>query len=202
MVDMSLYIPDLDEHEIVKNSIDLADHYLIQGHWPSHQSVFKAVMEIFGVTFPPEVLRILSGFGSGGGFSGGICGALSGSLAALSFVYGTSKPLDVINYNRFLRAILEENLSPLDRAEELLESFPKHIIYNKMVERFKCKFGYTECRNLVAPFNVNPVSRRRFGTCRRIVRTTAGIAVQLILSVEKGKEQLAMGENIYSHLFK
>jgi hypothetical protein len=78
---VEILLPQLPEEEIIQKSIDLTDYYLTKKCWPSHQSVFKAVAEVFGITYQPEILRLLSGFTAGVGFTGNICGALCGGTA-------------------------------------------------------------------------------------------------------------------------
>ncbi|MGI5875766.1 MAG: C-GCAxxG-C-C family protein [Dethiobacteria bacterium] len=202
MKKITLRFPDLDEQQIIQQCIDLADHYIVEEPWVSPQVVFKAVLETLKVPYASETLRVFCGFSAGGGFAGRLCGGLSGSLAALSFIYGSEKPMDKVTHQRFVGAVQSKDLSPAAKAQELLDAFPELAIYNKMVEDFKEKFGYTDCQDLIAPFSTDPVSRRRFGTCRRIVREAAGLVMQLILDLEIKKIQPPMGENIYSHLFK
>ena len=108
--------------------------------------------------------------------------------------------MDKVTHQRFVGAVQSRSITRC-KAQELLDAF-ELAIYNKMVEDFKEKFGYTDCQDLIAPFSTDPVSRRRFGTCRRIVREAAGLVMQLILDLEIKKIQPPMGENIYSHLFK
>lgn len=199
---VELNFPRLSDEEIVQKSIDLADYYLVKVHWASHQSVFKAVVDLFKVAYPAEALRLLTGFSAGGGFSGGMCGALCGGIAVLGYIYGSSEPMEEKIYQRFLKAILSEELSPSAKALEVVRSFSRDYMYNRLVEDFKKSFGHADCRELIAPYRENPVSRKRFGSCRRIVRETAGLTTKIILDIERGNITPSIGENIYSHLLK
>jgi hypothetical protein len=202
MKKVTLHFPDLNEEQIVQKCVDLADRYIIQEPWVSPQVVIKAVLDTLQVPYAPETLRVFYGFSAGGGFIGKTCGGLVGSLAVLGFIYGGDEPMGRETHQRFVGAIQSKEFTPAKKALELLEGFPELAIYNKIVLDFKEKFGDTDCRELIAPFNDDPVSRRRFGTCRRIVSGAAALTMQLILDLEIRKTLPPMGENIYSHLFE
>ena len=198
-----VYIPQLPDDEIIQKSADLTDFYLTKKSWPSHQSVFKGVAETFRVKYPSEMLRLLSGFTAGVGFTGGICGALCGGTAVLGYLYGSEEPMPDEVYKPFIETILAEDLTPGQKAGKLMDAvFSYSFLYNKLVEDFKQSFGYCNCSELINPFRDNPISRSRFGCCRRIVSGTGGLTARLILNIEKGNINQSMGENIYSHLLQ
>ncbi|MEW5919931.1 MAG: C-GCAxxG-C-C family protein [Bacillota bacterium] len=196
---VSLCLPDGDEEDFIRAAIERADHYVKTVRWPSHQSVYKAVLDSFQVVYPVETLRLLCGFTAGGGFTGGLCGALSGGAAALGFIYGLTHPMPDPVYRRFMGTIFEQGLTPGERVVELIDTFWREGIYNHYFEAFRHKFGHTDCRELIRPFQDNPISKERFVCCRRIVGETAGLAVRTVLAVEKDGP-MSMGKNIYSHL--
>jgi C_GCAxxG_C_C family probable redox protein len=200
---VEILLPQLPEEEIIQKSIDLTDYYLTKKCWPSHQSVFKAVSEIFGIIYQPEILRLLSGFTAGVGFTGNICGALCGGTAVLGYIYGSEEPMPDEIYKPFIATILAEDITPHQKAEKLISAvFSYSFLYNKLVEDFRKDFGHCNCSELISPYREDPISRSRFGRCRRIVSGTGGLTARIILDIEKGKINQAMGENIYSHLLK
>ncbi|MCL6559261.1 MAG: hypothetical protein K6U74_10780 [Firmicutes bacterium] len=60
----------------------------------------------------------------------------------------------------------------------------KDFLYNRLVQDFKRTFGKTDCRSLIVAYSTDPISRQRFGRCRRIVAETAGLASRLIMDME------------------
>lgn len=196
----NLIIPKMRASEIIEKSIQLTDHYLIELRYPSHKSVFKGVTEVFGITYPSEALRLLSGFNAGGGFTGHLCGALCGGIAVLGYIYGSDEPHSEEGYTTFISTVLSEDMSPPQKAKKVLDIYPGLYIYNMLINRFKETYGYCNCAELVRPFHDDLISRRRFGTCRRIVSGTAGLVSTLILDMEQGNITPTLGDNIYSHM--
>ena len=194
-----LQLPEGDKDIFVEKCIEMADRYVTKERWPSHQSVYKAVLDSFSIDYPVDTIRLLCGFTAGGGFTGGLCGALCGGAAALGFIYGSTEPMHDEVHKRFMEAIFTQGLTPGERAAEVVDTFWREAVYNYYFLSFRHKFGHTDCRKLIEPFRDNPVSRKRFGCCRRIVGETAGLAARTILTVEKG-QLTQMGENVYSHL--
>ncbi len=196
-----IVIPALTEEEIIEKSIRLTDRYLTEERWPSHQSVFKGVAEVFAVSYPPEALRLLSGFTAGGGFTGHLCGALCGGIALLGYIYGSGEPMPEEKYSAFVAAITAEGKTSPQKIKAVLDSYlyPSYI-FNLLINRFRQEYGHCNCAELISPFADDLVSRRRFGTCRRIVRGTAGLVSGVILGVERGQITPALGENIYSNV--
>lgn len=198
---VKLYLPAEEEDNFIEKCINLADHYVTTERWPSHQSVYKAVLDSFRVDYPAATLRLLCGFTAGGGFTGGLCGALCGGTAALGYIYGSAEPMSDPVHKQFMEAIFAPDLTPGERAAEVVDTFWREGIYNHYFLAFRKKFGHTDCRELIKPFRDNLVSRQRFGCCRNIVRETAGLAARTVLAVEKGAS-MPLGENVYSHLLK
>ena len=56
------------------------------------ESVFTAIQAELDTDLPPEVMCMVTGFGSGGGLYGGTCGSLNGAIVALGLVYGRRQP--------------------------------------------------------------------------------------------------------------
>lgn len=200
---VELKLPDIPEQEAVQKSIDLSDQFLTEERWASHQSVLKAVFDLFNLPCSDEVLRALTGFTAGGGFTGGFCGALAGGLTALGIIYGSHSPMPQETYDRFIQVILSEEQPQNQKAQEVINAFlSSGWIFNHLVNDFRLKNGHTDCRELIAPFNPNLISRQRFGSCRRIVRGTAGQVTQLILDLENKRLKPRIDYNIYSHLLE
>ncbi len=186
---------------LTEKCADLTDYYLTQESWPSHQSVFKGVAELYQLEFPPEALRLLSGFTAGAGFTGEICGALSGGIAVLGYIYGNDQPMDRETYQTFVNTIMSEETSPREKAKRVLDAFSQETIFNRLVVKFKEKYGNVRRADIIAPYQADPISRKRFGRCRRVVSGTAALTAQIIWEVETTQQPPAMGYNIYSHFF-
>ncbi|AEB08833.1 C-GCAxxG-C-C family protein [Desulfobacca acetoxidans] len=146
------------------------------------ESVFTAVLAELEGDLSPEVMCVVTGFGSGGGLFGGTCGSLNGAIAALGLVYGRRQPPD---------GTLEEKRAQLYGNPGL------YRIYNRLSNVFQERFGTTLCREITQPWRGQWFTRDRLKQCLKTVSFMAEKAAEMVFPRDRdfwGSQPL--GENV------
>lgn len=146
------------------------------------ESVFTAVQAELDTDLPPEVMCLLTGFGSGGGLYGGTCGSINGAIAALGLVYGRRQPPS---------GSLEEKKAQLYGKPGL------YRIFNRLSNVFQEQFGTTLCREITSPWRGEWFSRDRYKTCLKTVAFMAEKAAEMVFPVDRERwGSQPLGENL------
>ena len=146
------------------------------------ESVFTAIMAEMDTDLPPEVMCLLTGFGSGGGLYGGTCGSINGAIAALGLVYGRRQP---------------PSGSPEEKKAQLYGNPGLYRIFNRLSNVFQEKFGATLCRDITSPWRGEWFSRDRYKTCLKTVAFMAETAAQMVFPADRERwGSQPLGENL------
>jgi C_GCAxxG_C_C family probable redox protein len=143
------------EAALVKAIAGRAKRYFLSGRLFCSEALLYTFNLALGGGFPPEVVRLASGFPEGIGRSGCTCGALSGGVLVLGLFCGRKRPGD-----RSWRR-------PMKLAAELHDSFKK-------------AFGATCCR--VPTRNIKRGSKVHLLRCAEITERTAELVGTILLS--------------------
>lgn len=116
------------------------------------EAIFKTFQPYLAPEMDKDLVRLVTGFGSGVGEAGCMCGALTGSIVAINMVKGrTSKE--------------ESRQEAYDYAKEFHD-------------RFQEKYGVTCCRAL----NPHPFeTREHLTTCLKITGNTGKLLMEFLL---------------------
>jgi C_GCAxxG_C_C family probable redox protein len=146
------------------------------------ESVFMAIQAELDTDLPPEVMCMVTGFGSGGGLYGGTCGSLNGAIVALGLVYGRRQPPD---------GTPEENKAQLYGKPGI------YRIFNRLSNVFHDKFGTTQCREITKPWHGEWFTRDRFKMCLKTVAFMAEKAAEMVFPADRERwGSHALGENL------
>ena len=136
------------------------------------ESVFTAILAELDTDLPPEVMCLVTGFGSGGGLYGGTCGSLNGAIVALGLVYGRRQP---------------PSGTPEEKKAQLYGNPGIYRIFNRLSNVFQEKFGTTQCRDITKPWHGEWFTRDRFKACLGTVAFMAEKAAEMVFPVDKEK---------------
>lgn len=129
------------------------------------ESVFLALLPEVAPELPAEIMRVATGFGSGGGIFGGTCGSLNGAIAALGLVYGRRQP---------------PTGTPEEKRAQLYGNPGIYRIFNRLNNLFQQEFGTTLCRELTQPWqDGNWFTKERLKRCLKTVIFMAEKAVEM-----------------------
>lgn len=146
------------------------------------ESVFTAILTELDTDLPPEVMCLVTGFGSGGGLYGGTCGSLNGAIAALGLVYGRRQP---------------PSGTPEEKKAQLYGNPGIYRIFNRLSNVFQEKYGTTQCRDITRPWHGQWFTRDRLKTCLGTVAFMAEQAAEMVFPADKEKwGSQPLGENI------
>jgi C_GCAxxG_C_C family probable redox protein len=147
-------------------TIRLAESFAEQGFLCS-ESVLLAISQALGIECK-QIPRIATGFGAGIARCGELCGALSGAIMGLGLCFGRYRVQDT-----------PEDQTPYEFAQT-------------MTNLFRARFGHTRCDDLI---NLDLSKEQALETyrkndlwstiCRDIVKTTTGLAYDLLSSNAK-----------------
>jgi C_GCAxxG_C_C family probable redox protein len=146
------------------------------------ESVFMAILAESDTDLPPEVMCLVTGFGSGGGLFGGTCGSLNGAIAALGLVYGRRQP---------------PSGSPEEKKAQLYGNPGTYRIFNRLSNVFQEQFGTTLCRDITKPWHGEWFARDRLKTCLKTVAFTAEKAAEMVFPADRERwGSHPLGENL------
>lgn len=146
------------------------------------ESVLMAVFPEIDTDLPPEVMCLVTGFGSGGGLYGGTCGSLNGAIVTLGLVYG----------RRYVPGGSAE-----EKKAQLYGNPGIYRIFNRLSNLFQEKFGTTQCRDITKPWHGQWFTRDRFKTCLGTVAFMAEQAAEMVIPPDKEKwGSLPLGDNV------
>ena len=106
---------------------------------------------------------VMTGCGGGGGLCGDTCGALAGAMAALGAVYGRR----------------EIPASAGASKEELYGTPGLYRLFNRLPNKFKERFGSTQCRLLTSQWRQTWLCRDHLRFCRNLIVDMAGMAAEM-----------------------
>ncbi|ABO50930.1 C_GCAxxG_C_C family protein [Desulforamulus reducens MI-1] len=115
------------------------------------EAIFLAFREYLAPELSPELVKLITGFGSGVGHAGCLCGALSGSVMALNMVKGRTS-----------------NQEKRDAAYDTVRQFH---------DRFREQFGSTDCRVLNPHPHDTP---EQLKNCLKITGGTAKLLMEFL----------------------
>lgn len=146
------------------------------------ESVFTAILAEVDTDLPPEVMCLVTGFGSGGGLYGGTCGSLNGAIVALGLVYGRRQP---------------PSGTPEEKKAQLYGNPGIYRVFNRLSNVFQQEFGTTQCRDITRPWHGQWFTRDRLKACLKTVAFMAEQAADLVFpaDLEKWGSQ-PLGDNI------
>jgi C_GCAxxG_C_C family probable redox protein len=147
------------------------------------ESVFTAIYAELDTDLPPEVMSLVTGFGSGGGLYGGTCGSLNGAIVALGLVYGRRQP---------------PTGTPEEKKAQLYGNPGIYRIFNRLSNVFQEKYGTTQCREITKPWHGQQwFTKDRLKTCLGTVAFMAEKAAEMVFPVDEEKwGSQPLGENL------
>jgi C_GCAxxG_C_C family probable redox protein len=153
------------------------------------ECVFKAVYDLIETDFPPEIVTMMTGVGSGLAITGGVCGAVVGGMAALSLVHGRQNPFD----------------GPLiERVKRMCGNPGLWRFFNQFPTRFRKKFGSVNCKDLLKEFFENgPIDTlhiRSHEKCLEYQIYGAKLAINLLLEVRGGIPNYDFGDSFIGNV--
>ena len=205
-----------NNEEKIEQAKSSAIQYMREG-WGSRASVFHAIYDVFDTDLTQEMCykfcSILDPFhasasaiyGNGKAYGITVCGALSGALAAFSMVHGCKELpykfwVDGMKPDGFLGKVIDDPAVSPEEKVRICSGRCDQIgygAYYQIVERFRKRFGTTDCFELEKPY-ADPVSRECFRNCAKVVIWTAGMIAQVILEYEKEPGSFKKGdENVH-----
>lgn len=134
------------------------------------ESVFAAIQAEMETDLPPEVMCLVTGFGSGGGLYGGTCGSLNGAIAALGLAYGRRQPPEG---------------TPEEKKAQMYGKPGIYRIYNRLSNVFQEQFGTILCREITAPWRGEWFARERYKTCLKTVAFMAEKAAEMLFPADR-----------------
>ena len=146
------------------------------------ESVFTAILAELDTDLPPEVMCMVTGFGSGGGLYGGTCGSLNGAIVALGLVYGRRQP---------------PSGTPEEKKAQLYGNPGIYRIFNRIIQRFSGKVWDYLCRDITKPWHGEWFTRDRFKACLGTVAFMAEKAAEMVFPADKERwGSHPLGENL------
>lgn len=159
----------MDKQKLIEDVRKKAEGYFQRGEFFCSEAVVHTINELLGWPYPPEIVRMASGFPIGIGKSGCLCGAVSGGVMALGMAYG-----------RVHGEPMKEKMFPVAAA-----------LHDHIKELYKS----TCCRVLVKDYEF--ASPERKAHCVKITGEVAAFIAQKLLEDEeiankiKGLEEVA-----------
>jgi len=136
------------------------------------ESVFLAVHTELDTDLPPDIMCLVTGFGSGGGLFGGTCGSLNGAIAALGLVYGRRQP---------------PSGTHAEKKAQLYGRPGLYRIYNRISNAFQEQYGTTLCREITKPWHGEWFTKDRLKTCLGTVAFMAEKTAEMVCPVDKDR---------------
>ncbi len=156
-------------------------HQLFNSGWYCAESAFRALAEAGG-RYRGDLQSIASGMCSGMSRTSGLCGAVSGSIMGIGLYAGRTKP------------------SPDQEMD-----FP-YALTQELLERFRERWGTTNCSKLTGCDFASPEGQRKFNQenigqkCRDITDFAASVAADILRREGFALEDISRREQIKRHI--